>query len=52
MYFTNLSAWRIEGADGAAAGGNAGGGSYKAAAPQAAAPNSFINDEADNDLPF
>lgn len=52
MYFTNLSAWRIESADAAA--GNAGaGGNYRAAAPQpAAGANSFLTDEADNDLPF
>jgi single-strand DNA-binding protein len=53
MYFTNLGAWRIEPADGGApAAGNAGGGNYKAAAPQAAPTNSFMTDEADNDLPF
>ena len=53
MYFTNLGAWRIEIADAAAAGGNGGGGNYKAAAPSQAAPsNSFMTDEADNDLPF
>jgi single-strand DNA-binding protein len=51
MYFTNLSAWRIEPAD-AAAGGNSGG-NYQAAAPKAApSANSFLTDEADNDLPF
>jgi single-strand DNA-binding protein len=51
MYFTNLSAWRIESADAAA--GNAGGGNYQAAAAKpAAGPSSFLTEEADNDLPF
>jgi hypothetical protein len=52
MYFTNLSAWRIESAD-AAAGNAGGGGNYRATTPQpATGPSSFVNDEADNDLPF
>jgi hypothetical protein len=53
MYFTNLSAWRVESAN-AAAGGTAGNtGNYRAAAPtQPATASSFLSDEADNDLPF
>ncbi|MDX5346466.1 MAG: DUF3127 domain-containing protein [Hymenobacteraceae bacterium] len=43
MYFTNLSAWRIE-----AAGNQA---PQPAFAPEAAAP-SFMADDLDNDLPF
>ncbi|GEO06628.1 hypothetical protein AAE02nite_42920 [Adhaeribacter aerolatus] len=52
MYFTNLSAWRVESANGAAPAntGNANN-NYKAASPQPAA-SSFLSDEADNDLPF
>ena len=53
MYFTNLSAWRVEGADAASAAGNNNGGSSRAASPQQPAmTSSFISDEADNDLPF
>jgi single-strand DNA-binding protein len=53
MYFTNLSAWRVEGAN-AAAPANAGNSNanYRAAAPAQPAGNSFLSDEADNDLPF
>lgn len=51
MYFTNLGAWRIERADAAASNNN--NNNYKAASPQQPAmTNSFISDEADNDLPF
>jgi single-strand DNA-binding protein len=53
MYFTNLSAWRIDSADAGAPAGNSGGGNYRAATPPAAAaPSTFMTDEADNDLPF
>ena len=52
MYFTNLSAWRIESANGAApANSNNSGNSRAATTPQPAA-SSFLSDEADNDLPF
>ena len=53
MYFTNLSAWRIESASGAApvSSGNNNGNFKAAASPQPAA-SSFLSDEADNDLPF
>ena len=51
MYFTNLQAWRVEPANGAAANtGNTG--SNRATAAQPAATSSFLSDEADNDLPF
>lgn len=55
MYFTNLGAWRVEKADAASAApaGNNNAGNYRAASPQQPAmTNSFISDEADNDLPF
>ena len=54
MYFTNLSAWRVEGANAAAAPASNGNSnsSYRAAAPAQPAGNSFLSDEADNDLPF
>ena len=53
MYFTNLGAWRIEKADAASSNNNSNGGNFKAASPQQPAmTNSFISDEADNDLPF
>ncbi|WP_026464907.1 DUF3127 domain-containing protein [Adhaeribacter aquaticus] len=56
MYFTNLSAWRVESADAASAANtsNNAGNNYRAAgAPQQPAmASSFISDEADNDLPF
>ena len=52
MYFTNLSAWRIESANGAApASSNNSGNTRVATTPQPAA-SSFLSDEADNDLPF
>ena len=53
MYFTNLGAWRIEKADAASNSINNSNGNFKAASPQQPAmTNSFISDEADNDLPF
>lgn len=53
MYFTNLSAWRLESAS-AAAPANAGNnnGNFRAAGAAQPAANSFLTDEADNDLPF
>src|SRR5436190_12749968 len=48
MYFTNLSAWRIDAANGAAPAGNQ---APRSTAAQPAA-TSFAMDEADNDLPF
>jgi single-strand DNA-binding protein len=54
MYFTNLSAWRLESADAGAGNNNASNaGNNRAASPQQPAmTSSFISDEADNDLPF
>lgn len=50
MYFTNLSAWRIESADAAA---SQGGGNFRQPAAQPAAnTTSFMSSDADNDLPF
>lgn len=49
MYFTNLGAWRVEAANGAAPANNSGNSNSNYAAPAAA---SFVMDEADNDLPF
>lgn len=54
MYFTNLSAWRVDSADAASSGSSQGNASRPASAPSSspAMANSFISDEADNDLPF
>jgi single-strand DNA-binding protein len=54
MYFTNLSAWRIESATAGAPPANAGNnnGNFRAAASPQPAASSFLTDEADNDLPF
>ena len=49
MYFTNLSAWRLEPANGSAA---PQGNNNPAYAAKPAAATTFVSDEADNDLPF
>ena len=51
MYFTNLSAWRIEGAN--STGGSAtAGNSNSNRAQQPASSSPFLTEEVDNDLPF
>ena len=53
MYFTNLSAWRVEAANAAAPANNSNNnGNFRAAPAAQPAASSFLSDEADNDLPF
>lgn len=52
MYFTNLSAWRIEGANSAGGGNTGAGNSQSNRAAQPAASSPFLTEEVDNDLPF